>query len=290
MDEAYRPVSLDQALDMLDKERAVPLAGGTDLMVRNRSWSGLAPRFERPVVFTGHLEELQEIRREGNFLSIGASATLSSILDDGNVPPLLRRAVASIAGPGIRNRATIGGNICNASPAADSLPALYVLNAEVVLSSLLGTRELPIGEFIRGPGETALEPGELLTAVRIPADRPPINFFKKVGTRAAYSCAKLSIAGTAAAAGGKAHDVRLALGAVAPAVVRFAEVENLMEGKKAAEIRALLSRILGLYNAVLDPIDDQRSTAAYRRKAAFRLILYFIEAVLIPGIDGSASR
>jgi CO/xanthine dehydrogenase FAD-binding subunit len=288
MGEAYRPVSLHEALEMLDRHGALPLAGGTDLMVRYRNWPGLSPLFERPVVFTGQIEELQGIRREGDWLAIGASATLSSILEDEAVPPLLRRAVRSIAGPGIRNRATIGGNICNASPAADSLPALYVLNAELVLSSMSGTRNLPIGEFVTGPGETALEPGELLTAVRIPAQVPDIVFFRKVGTRAAYSCAKLSIAGTASVEEGRAVDVHLALGAVAPTVVRFAEVEDLMEGKTAAEIRAQLTRILRLYNAVLDPIDDQRSTASYRRKAAFRLILYFIEAVLIPQVEDTA--
>jgi CO/xanthine dehydrogenase FAD-binding subunit len=239
-------------------------------------------------VFIGHLDELREVAVEEDAVSVGASCTLSSILEDERVPPLLRTAIRSIAGPSIRNRATIGGNICNASPAADSLPALSVLGAEVVLRCREGTRTLPIDAFIVGPGETCLRRGELLTAVRVPVNGQDISFFRKVGTRAAYSCAKLSLAGVAQIGEGKVRAVRLALGSVAPTVVRSAEAEELMRDKTPGEIRGELYQILKAYNDVIDPIDDQRSTSAYRLKASFRLILYFIGRVLLPHIEKNA--
>ncbi len=287
MGEAYRPLNLAEAIGIVKRQDAVPLAGGTDLMVQHRSWSGLPPRFERPVVFISHLDELRDIKTDGDSVTIGASCTLTSILQDERVPDLLRTAVHSIAGPSIRNRATIGGNICNASPAADSLPALYVLGAEVVLMGEMGARTISIEEFIEGPGKTCLQKGELLTAVKVPARNHDVTFFKKVGTRASSALAKLSLAAVASTEKGTVKEVRLALGAVAPTVIRSAEAEKLMSGKTAEEIKGELYRILNAYNKVLEPIDDQRSTSVYRLKASFRLVLYFIGTVLLPEIEKS---
>ena len=286
MGEAYRPLSLDEALEIAEEKSALPLAGGTDLMVQRRSWSGLPPHIDRPVVFIGHLHELQEVTVEQDALVIGAGCTLSSILEDERMPSLLREAVHSIGGPSIRSRATIGGNICNASPAADSLPALYVLGAEVVLTGRkMGTTTMPIEAFIEGPGKTCLKKGELLTAIKIPAGKHNITFFKKVGTRASSALAKLSLAAVARTENGAVKDIRLALGAVAPTVVSSTEAEELMRDKTPGEIRGELYRILKAYNTVLDPIDDQRSTSVYRLKASFRLILSFIGTVLLPDME-----
>ncbi len=285
MGEAYRPLSLDEALEIAEEQNALPLAGGTDLMVQSRNWSGLPPHIERPVVFIGHLHELQEVTVEQEALVIGAGCTLSSILEDERMPALLREAVHSIGSSSIRSRATIGGNICNASPAADSLPALYVLGAEVELTGKKGTRTMPIEAFIEGPGKTCLKKGELLIAIKIPVGEHNITFFKKVGTRASNALAKLSLAAVARTENAVVKDVRLALGAVAPTVVRSTEAEELMRDKTPGEIRGELYRILEAYNRVLDPIDDQRSTSVYRLKASFRLILSFIGTVLLPDME-----
>ena len=287
MGKAYRPLSLDEALEIAEKQNALPLAGGTDLMVQHRNWSGLPPRIERPVMFIGHLSEFHVVRVEVDRLVIGSGSTFAAILENELLPSLLKGAVRSIGGPAIRNRATLGGNICNASPAADSLPPLYVLGADVVLQHQKGARTVPIESFIQGPGKTCLKRGELLSAVRIPVGEPGITFFRKVGTRASNALSKLSLAAAASTENGMVKDVRLALGAVAPTVVRSTEAENLMRGKTPSEIRGGLYRILEAYNRVLDPIDDQRSSSLYRLKASFRLILSFIGTVLLPAVEES---
>ena len=285
MGKAYRPLSLDEALEITEKQNALPLAGGTDLMVQHRNWSGLPPCIERPVMFIGHLSELQGVRVEGNVLVIGSGFTLSAILENELLPSLLKEAVRSIGGPAIRSRATLGGNICNASPAADTLPPLYVLGADVVLQHQKGARIVPIESFIQGPGKTCLKRGELLTAVRIPVGEPGITFFRKVGTRASNALSKLSLAAAASTEKGMVKDVRLAIGAVAPTVVRSTNAEGLMRGKTPSQIRGELYRILEAYNRVIDPIDDQRSSSLYRLKASFRLILSFIGTVLLPAVE-----
>jgi len=285
MGEAYRPLSLDEALEIAETKNALPLAGGTDLMVQHRNWYGLPPRIERPVMFIGHLSELQGVHVEGDNLLIGSGTSLAYILESKQISLLLKQAVRSIGGPAIRSRASLGGNVCNASPAADTLPPLYVLGAELLLQHQKGERTVPIKSFIQGPGKTSLKRGEILTAVRIPVKEPEITFFRKVGTRASNALSKLSIAAAASTEKGVVKDVRLALGAVAPTVVRSTEAENLMRGKTPSEIRGGLYRILEAYNRVLDPIDDQRSSSLYRLKASFRLILFFIGTVLLPAVE-----
>jgi CO/xanthine dehydrogenase FAD-binding subunit len=160
-----------------------------------------------------------------------------------------------------------------------------VLGAHLVLRSKTGERNLPAESFIQGPGQTVLGKGELLTAVSIPAEGPDIDFFRKVGTRASNALSKLSIAATASVGQGMVKEVRLALGAVAPTVVRSAEAEELMTGKTASQIRRDLYRILDAYNGMIHPIDDQRSSSLYRLKASFRLILSFIGTVLLPAVE-----
>ena len=290
MGKAYRPLSLDEALKIAEEQNVLPLAGGTDLMVQHRNWTGLPPRIKVPVMFIGHLSELQGIAVDGSATVISSGTSLAAILQNDHVPSLLKEAVRSIGGPAIRSRATLGGNICNASPAADTLPPLYVLGADVVLQHQRGERTLPIESFIQGPGKTGLKSGELLTEVRIPAGEPGVTFFRKVGTRASNALSKLSIAAAAETERGVVKNVRLALGAVAPTVVRSADAENLMQGKTAVEIRGGLYRILEAYNRVLDPIDDQRSSSLYRLKASFRLILSFIGTVLLPAVEQSTEQ
>jgi CO/xanthine dehydrogenase FAD-binding subunit len=287
MVKAYRPLSLEEALHIASGQIVTPLAGGTDLMVHHRSWSGLPPRFENPVLFIGHLEELRGLRREKDLLRIGASITLSTLMESGDVPPLLRASLQQIAGPSIRNRATIGGNVCNASPAADSMPALYVLNAQALLAGKGGTRTVPIEELVAGPGRTCLTGEELLTHLLLPDEPFDLFYFRKVGMRAAYSCAKLSIAAVARTKGGRVQEFRLALGAVAPTVIRSVEAENLAQGKSAQEMEALIPGIVDRYESLLNPIDDQRSTASYRRVSALRLVEFFLRRVLVPNLGES---
>jgi CO/xanthine dehydrogenase FAD-binding subunit len=265
----------------MQKAGATPLAGGTDLMVHHRNWSGLPPRFDKPLVFIGHLDEIKGIEDGGDDMTIGSACTLTSILQNRNVTRILRTAVALIASPSIRNRATIGGNICNGSPAGDTLPTLYALDATLVLQRGGVTRKLPIADFISGPGKTVLHDGELLTAIIVPKKDFDATFYRKIGTRAAYSCSKLSLAGLVQHHRACVEDLRIALGAVAPTVLRSRAIEERMVGKTAGEIEAMIPEITELYTAILKPIDDQRSTACYRSGVSIRLLRHFLHTTVL---------
>jgi len=301
-----RPLSLHTALLWRKETGALLFAGGTDLMVRHRGYTGTGPRIDRPVLFLDAVEELRGIRVvdpatdpaiiAAPMIEIGAGCVLSDIESHPAVPELLQRSIGLIAAPGLRNRATLAGNICNASPAGDSPPPLFVLDAAVVLESIAGERVVPIGEFITGPGTTILRDDEIVTAIRIPVHAASSAsgsaretvYYRKVGTRAANALSKLSGAGIArfggagagagADAGAKADavivDFRLALGAVAPVIVRVPEVEAMVTGRRAAELDP--AEIAEAYAPYIRPISDQRSTAAYRKLVALNMVQEFV--------------
>jgi xanthine dehydrogenase FAD-binding subunit len=282
----YRPDTLEQALDKLAVGEHTLFSGGTDLMVRHSARPGITPDFKHDVVFLDAIEELQHITpiESGSDLGteaglqsglcIGAGVSLHDIEINPLVPDVLRQSVANIAAPALRNRATMAGNICNASPAADSLPALYLLDAKLVLSSIHGQREMSIANFITGPGRTCLQQGEVLTHVVIPQADLPVTFYHKVGTRAANALTKLSVAGLAKVEQGKVVDWRVAFGAVGPTVVRSIVLEQKIIGQPVEMLREplFMENILSCYSKVICPIDDQRSTAQYRHRASLNLL------------------
>ena len=269
-----RPKALDEALSYRAEHGAVPFGGGTDLMVRYRGYTGTLPRITGDVLFLDAVEELHAITLEGESLWIGGAATMSEILAFPRVPELLRRSLSLIAAPALRNRATLGGNICNASPAADSLPPLYVHEAEVVTKSRAGERTVPIAEFLTGPGRTALKPEEILYGVRVPLLPEGSLYYRKVGTRRANALSKLSAAGYARLEAGKLGAFRFALGAVAPTVVRVTEAEAAVLGKAPGSLD--FPALLDLAAPRIRPIDDQRSTATYRKRVALNTVREFL--------------
>lgn len=289
MVEVYRPDTLEQALDKLAVGDHTLFSGGTDLMVQHSVRPGMTPSFTQDVVFVDAIDELKHITQailepqvEGDTASalfIGAGVTLNDIEKHSLVPDVLRQSVAKIAAPALRNRATMAGNICNASPAADSLPALYLLDARVVLSSLQGQREMALEDFILAPGLTQLRQGEMLTHVVIPQSELPITFYHKVGTRAANALTKLSVAGLAKVhkgrtGKGKLVDWRVAFGAVGPTVVRSRELESLLIGQPTEKLAKprFIDEVVAMYSEIIRPIDDQRSTADYRHQASLNLL------------------
>ena len=274
---AYRPTSFAEALRIRQESQAIPLAGGTDLMVSHRRYPGLAPQFARPVLFLGGLPELGGITVVGATLTVGAGVTLSGLLAHEAVPDVLKQAVAEMSSPAIRNVATLGGNICNASPAGDTLPALYCLNAVLTLACAGGERQLGIEEFILGPGKTALRDNELLRAVSLSLERFDVACYRKVGTRKANALSKLSFLGLARTGEGRIEDVRIAFGAVAPTVVRSKELEREIVGRNRAELGEIRTRVLDGYARLIVPIDDQRSTAEYRKVVSLRLLGHFLK-------------
>jgi len=260
--ELLEPRSLCDALRLLAGERPpVPVAGCTDLYVSLKFGTLGRSRF----LNLGNLDELRRIRVEPNVLSIGALATFSQLIGSSAVQkrlPSLVAAAREIGAVQIQNRGTLGGNIVNASPAGDALPVLAVAEATLVLRSLRGTRRVPFTAFYTGYRQTVMRPDELLVAVEI----PPVEgaqWFRKVGTRAAQAIAKVVMAAV------RAPQPRLALGSVAPTVVRVPRTEAVLaRGGSIEEAQAVLQ-------TEIHPIDDLRSTAAYRRRVSANLLALF---------------
>lgn len=257
--ELIEPRSLKHALAVLrDEERVIPLAGCTDLYVLMNMGSTPGTRF----LNLWPLDELRGIRQEGARLSIGALTTFTEIMQSRAIRsrvPMLVSAASDIGAVQIQNRGTIGGNVANASPAGDTLPVLAAAEAEVVLRSANGTRRVPFCQFYTGYRATARRADEIIAAVEI----PPIEgrqWFRKVGTRAAQAISKVVMAAV------RSERPRIALGSVAPTVVRLVKTEALLAAGGSIEDaqQALQTEI--------SPIDDIRSTAEYRRWVAARLL------------------
>ncbi|GIM29269.1 xanthine dehydrogenase FAD-binding subunit XdhB [Clostridium polyendosporum] len=276
MVKAIIPKDIDEALQFMEKTEVYVVAGGTDLMVKKKGWSGVAPYFDKPIIFIKYLNELKEIKLEKNILKIGAGCTFKDIVDSDKTSQYLKEVSLNIASPAIRNIATIGGNICNASPAADILPPLYAVRAEVVLESTDGKRNVPIEDFILGPRKINIKKGELLKEIIIPTIKCSKFYYKKIGTRKSIALSKLSFFGFANVESKKIEDIKLAFGAVGPTVVISKDIENSLKGIPIDEIQNIVKSIKEEYSKLLNPIDDQRSTAEYRRNIALNLLEDFL--------------
>lgn len=261
----HRPTSLDEAVRiMADPDApAVAVAGCTDLLVVDHAHGRCHPA----VVDLLRLPELRGVREDDGVIDVGAACSFTELRGDPLICshlPSLAAAAATIGGWQIQNRATIGGNIANASPAGDSLPVLLALDARLILHGPHGPRELPYDGFHSGYRTTALRPGELIVRIRIP--RPAATArqaFKKVGTREAQAISKVVVAMKANSAGGVLSGVRVAAGSVAATPVRLLHTESALEGclpdAAAADAAADAAR------SEIQPLDDVRSSARYRR-------------------------
>lgn len=280
MVKAHRPGSLNEALSIRAQEKVTILAGGTDLMVRNRSWSGTLPAFKQAVMFIGHLSELQNIFVERERIKLGASCTLAQIMGDSRVPEYIKLPLGQMASPAIRNMATIGGNICNASPAGDTLPMFYALGASLQLNSKQGSRTIYIDDFIKGPGRTQLQDDEILSEIHIPIASFNQQYYKKVGLRKANAISKVSFFAVASCTNAQIHDLRIALGAVAPTPVRSREGEALLSGLELKALPDVFPNVRACYEKLINPIDDVRSSKMYRYRAALLILEDFLLKVL----------
>lgn len=274
------PASVDEALRRLAEDpQAQVLAGGTDLLIQRRQRT--APDHGNLIALAG-MPQLQGIAEEDGFLAIGAGTPFSRIIADPLVhrhAPLLVRAAQTIGAPAIRNMATLGGNIATASPAGDSLPPLFLLDAQIELASLAGKRLLPIAAFILGPGQTALHRGELITRILLPK-APPFTHscFVKIGRRQALAIAVTSFAGLAhLAQDGRIVSLRMAWGSVGPTVVRFPALEGELAG--ATVEASTCARLRMAVQQGVSPITDFRASAHYRRLVAANLAVRFMEAL-----------
>jgi len=270
-----RPKHLQEALSLISQKHLTIYSGGTDLMIRYQATSGTLPRFLNDVLCIGHLEELRSIEIDPEWIKIGSAVTLSEILEHEAIPEMIKLPLREIGSLAIRNVGTIGGNICNASPAGDSLTMLYALEAEVVIASQgKGESRMPIGDFILGPKRNILHPDELLVRIEIPRGSMDLIYYRKIGARTANAISKLSFYGVAKHDGDTLRDIRIAFGAVGPTVVRSKSNECELIRKERSE-RVELG--LKVYEPLIKPIDDVRSSQTYRKEVALNLLKDFLE-------------
>lgn len=273
----FLPGSIEEALELLHaKPGAVFYAGGTDLLVKIRSGKMDPPA----LICLERVEDLKGIREDGDEVLIGAATTHTNLFESPLVRerfPVLIGAVRALGSPPVRNMGTIGGNLVTASPAGDTLPPLYVLDAHVEIRSREGTRRMRVSDFILGPGTVDLKSHELVTAIRLSIlQQWNVHHYEKVGRRKSQACAVVSLAALMKldSAGG-IEDVRLAWGSAAPTVVMSAQAEALLRGKPLAY--DTLKSAVPLVEGAVSPIDDTRASAEYRKILAGNLLFRLLE-------------
>ena len=275
------PRTLGEALALLREGPDVwrPFAGGTDLMVLLE-----AGRLEHRKFFSiRHLSELRGVEESDGVVRVGALTTYTDVRRSeplSRLFPMLGQAARETGGIAIQNRGTVGGNIANASPAADTPPALLAYGAEVELVSAGGARRVPYAEFHTGYKQTVMRADELIAAVILPL--PPEgarHFYRKVGTRRAQAISKVCFAALAEVEGESLKEVRVALGSVAPVVLRCRRTEDVLRGRRLDS--EVLTAALEELGREVTPIDDVRSTARYRTRVAQNLLAEFLSG--LPG-------
>jgi CO/xanthine dehydrogenase FAD-binding subunit len=274
------PANLAAALDLLASEpgRWRPFAGGTDLMVLFEAGKLTHSQY----LSLWHLAELRGIVASDDEIALGALTTYSEILEHPVLCrefPLLCRAAQETGGIATQNRGTIGGNIANASPAADAPPALIVYDASLELVSSRGTRLTPYETFHIGYKEMDLAADELIRAVRLRrSTERHAQTYRKVGTRRAQAISKVCFAGTLSFDNSSVRDVRFAFGSVAPTVIRARAAEAAVRGR-VLNAETIAAARLALASDIA-PIDDVRSTERYRRHVAEALLGEFLTSEL----------
>ena len=278
--EYFTPKSLEEAISLLSEygEKAEIIAGGTDSLVRMKK--GVTP----PDLFIniGEIQEMDYIRHDDkDGLRIGARTPIHSIVNSSLIKEkfgVIAHAAATLGTPTIRRQATIGGNLCNAAPSADMAPPLIVLKAQIKIQGSNGQKVMPVEDFFTGPGQTRINRNEILTEIQIPNPIPNSNavYLKQKRSRGA----DLAIVGVAASVimdGKVIKNAKIALGAVAPTPIRANKVEKLLNGKNPDD--KLLDACGESALIESSPIDDVRSSAAYRKKLIKVLVKRAIKKV-----------
>jgi carbon-monoxide dehydrogenase medium subunit len=265
----YAPQTLDEAVALLHELRdgARPVAGGTDIVVQMKEGRTKFP-YPQIIVSLDRIGELKGIEfSEKDGLRIGAATTMADIA----ASPVVRERYQALAeGAGVvgswqtMNMGTVGGNVCNAAPSADTAPPLLVFEAQAVIVGSTGRRTMPLSDFFRGPGHTALQPGELLAELRLPAPpRGTSSAYQRHTPRKQMDIAVVGVGVALTIAGGKISRARVALGAVAPTPFRATSAEAALEGQAPAE--DTFAKAAETAAAAAKPIGDVRGSAEFRR-------------------------
>ncbi len=273
----HHPRTLAEALDLLGAGPLRVLAGGTDLVA-----SAGTPALGGDILDLTGVEALRGISETDTGWRIGAMTTWAEIAQT-NLPPAfdgLRVAAREVGAVQIQNRATIGGNLCNASPAADGVPPLLTLEAEVELASHAGTRQLPVGKFLQGVRKTALQQGEIMVAVHVPKAAAQARAgFAKLGARKYLVISIAMVAMRLEIAGGVIRRAAVAVGACSPVAQRLHGFEQALEGARADDPDSWQQALADDIAGRLSPIDDIRADAAYRNEAVQTLVSRLLQEV-----------
>lgn len=279
MDEVkcFLPETLAEALQIRKEYGAIPLAGGSDLMVANSRGAGIVPAFKAPVVIITGLKELKGIQKlDDGTVEIGALCTSAEIAGSPYTHPLLKDAASRMGAVALRNSATIGGNIGNASPKGDMPQPLILLDAEVVLASVDGERRMKVDDYIVTAKKTQLREDELITKIVIPPQEFTHIFFRKIGMRRSNAISKLTLSAAANIKNGVVADFRASSGAAGPKVERSRRVEELLIGKKMSELPQAKGAFIDAWcREVISP----HAMPEYRRNTTGRMLDYFITAL-----------
>ena len=274
--ELISTVSLSEVLGVLAQHNGKwkPFAGGTDLMVLLEA--GKLPH--KNYVNIWNLKELRGIEVLDDHLTLGALTTYTEVQEHPILRdefPMLCQAARETGGIAIQNRGTLGGNIVNASPAADSPPALLAYDAELELISQTGERRIPYANFHRGYKQMDIRPDELLRAIRLPRmPKPLTHYYRKVGTRKAQAISKVCFAAVGRVADNRISHIRIALGSVAPIPIRCQQTEALLLNQTVND--QTISNAADSLAAEIAPIDDIRSTRDYRLQVSLNLLQDFL--------------
>ena len=271
----YLPNTLNETLDLLNQNNLTIIAGGTDLMVQRKRWANTKREFESTINIV-NLKELNYIKKQDNHIAIGSTTHLTQILESELTPDLLKKAIREIASPAIRNMATIAGNIVNASPAGDTLPILYTLDALIKIIDINEEVTLPIESVILGPRKTVLKSNQIIKEILIPINHFTKTAFIKVGGRKADAISKLNFTAAIKQENEMITDIRFTFGAVGPTMVRIKEIEKSLVHQSVEEIKNKIPSILFAYSDYIKPIDDQRSNKEYRKQVSLNLLEAFL--------------
>ena len=290
--ELKSPASLNEALEWINKENKIkPIAGGTDLLPYLHKMSHIERLKAQPILLDerikklidlSNLYELKTIKKNKNYIKIGSCIThaelaLNSIINQ-KLPSLVE-AASKIGSPQIRNRGTIGGNLANASPSADTVPPLFVLRAKLVLLSVAGMRTVPVEEFFIGPGATIKKSNEIIYKILIPLPQSnQIQIYRRLAARKVHACAKASIAISAIKRKNLLEKVHVAMGAVGPTVIYAQKTAQLLEHQQLTS--ELIAEAVQQAKQEINPIDDIRSTKEYRRAMIGELLRQELEKIL----------
>lgn len=268
MADRYKPLTIEEALEVRAMEAVTPYAGGTDLMIH--------PKEKATYLFINYIPELSKISEDDNYIRIGSACSYTDAIENGLTPPILKEASKSVGAPAIRNFGTIGGNICNGSPKADSALAFFATGSKLRLASSKRERIIPIEEFYLGRNKTVMQKDELLLEILMPKTDIGNYYFKKVGARNTLAISRVSFAATIRVDNHRILDLKTAFGAISDIIISRKDIDEILINKTIPEAKAAKEEYISAYDKAIVPIRG-RVSSEYRKAVCMNLLRDFLE-------------